>query len=132
MYRLYKDYSIKNLNISVVKGKAFDISMRGLINDLFIKGTLKNKAYHKNLEDQSTADYEIEKILFIDGFKSLVDEFNFFFININNLDIQFKTTDDCTVDFIATIPWFNIEDRESQIIKGKNIWNSVKSQRILK
>ena len=86
-----------------------------------IKGTLKNKKFNKNLEDPSTADYQVEKTLFIDGLKSLLEELKFNFININEFDIQFKNTDDCTVNFFATIPWFVLGNRESQIIKGRNI-----------
>ena len=61
--------------------------------------------------------------MFIDGLKYLVEKLKFYFININGLDIQFKSTDNCEVNFCATIPWFDHENRESQFaIKGtKNI-----------
>ena len=83
---------------------------------------MKNKTFNKNLEDESSADYQVEKMLFIDGLKSLQEKFNFYFININDLDLKFKSKDDCTVDFFATIPWFELENRETQPdIKGSNI-----------
>ena len=78
--------------------------------------------FNKNLEDKSTEEYQVEKILFTDGLRYLVEKLKFNFININDLDIQFESTDECTVNFFATIPWFAVEIRESQFsIKGKNI-----------
>ena len=75
--------------------------------------------FNKNLEDKSTEEYQVEKTLFTDGLKYLVEKLQFSFININDLDIQFESTDDCTVNFFVTIPWFDVENRESQFsIKG--------------
>ena len=78
--------------------------------------------FNKNLEDKSTEEYQVEKILFTDGLKYLVEKLKFNFININDLDIQFESTDECTVNFFATIPWFDLENGESQFaIKGKKM-----------
>ena len=58
----------------------------------------------------------------MNGLKYLVEKLEFHFININDLDIQFTSRYDCTVDFFATMPWFDLENRESQFaIKGKNM-----------
>ena len=61
-------------------------------------------------------------MLFTDGLNFLAEKFKFYFINLNDLGLEFRSKDDCTVDFFATIPWFELENRETlPDIKGSNI-----------